>query len=277
MNTKKLVITKDTDVKKKNENKQKKKKSKSDSVNSKILLKNEKIEVKIISSDDEEDKKIKICPPNLLLSYLYHLNTEHTKYITSGFNAKTLTPYVIVTDVSNGFIELNEMEYNSIFLKSDNINGYFNTYADRDSYNQIVFDPELLLQCIDIKFNLINGVKHIIVQRCGNIMDIHRVTLNENEWITLKDLFGFFNHLLFWYKNISQAVTAYYNHYLKMCSDNNQICLGHHEFFTLNDINNNNPYLLQQNFNCFRLFHEIGLLCTENITIKILKKIYSSK
>lgn len=259
-----------------------------------LIMKNDKFEVKIISTDDNETKKVKITPPNLLLAYLYHLNAEHTKYITSGFHSKTLAPCLIVCDVGNSFIELNEMEYSSIFLKCDKINNYFNTYVSRETCNQIVYDPEYLsLQYTDIQFILINNVKHVTIQITGNTDFNNRMTLNDREWGVFSELFGFFNQLLYWHKSISAAVTTYYNHYLKLCADRNQIYLDQQEFFSLNDVINSNisnsssnsndhPFgalsLYQQsNFNYFRLFQEIGFQCTENITIQILKKIYSSK
>lgn len=241
--------------------------------NSDLILKTGDFQVKIQSSNVEKDK---IMPPNLLLSYLYHLNVEHSKYVTSGFNSKTFSPSLIINNVYEGFIELNEMEYSSIFLKSKEINKYFNHYEIDETIDHIVYDPANLIQYTEIKYTIIEGVKHITLQVTGSE---HRVTLNDSEWSKFNALFGFFNQLLFWYKSISPAVLNYYNHYLKLCADKNQIYLGQHEFFTPPDIKNNedNPIYPKINFNYFRLFHEIGFLCTENITIKILRKIYSSK
>lgn len=259
------------------------KKTKNQKNNNKDLIsKCDEIQIKILPSKEETKK---IGPPNLLLAYLYHLNVEHSKYVACGFNSKTFTPSLIINDACIGFVELNDMEYTSIFLKSKEINKYFNKYEAHESVDHIVYNPANLIQYIDIKYILIDDVKHITLQIIGDIEKTHRVTLNEGEWIKFGELFGFFNQLIFWYKSISTSVIAYYNHYLKLCADKNQICLGPQEFYSLNDINNeDNPRYRtsasiqqQTNFNYFRLFQEIGFLCTENITLQILKKIYSSK
>lgn len=238
---------------------------------SEIFVKqNDNFQVKLILPKEE---KVKINPPELLLSYLYHINMGHSKYVTSGFNSKTFNHSVIIADIGNGFVELNDMEYSSLFLKSEKINNYFNKYdGDFEAADHIVYNPENLIQYMDIEYMLINDAKHIQLQITGNTNESNRVLLNETEWSQFNELFGFFNQLILWHKNITPSVTAYYNHYVKLCADKNQIYLGNNDFFTLNEIMISDD---EKNFNYYRLFHEIGLMCIENITIAILQKIYS--
>lgn len=254
-----------------NDERKKKKDKKKKYDKNEIFAKNDNFQVKLILP--EKTEKVKITPPKLLLSYLYHLNAMHSKYVTSGFNSKSFNHIIIIADVGNGFVELNEMEYSSLFLKSEKINHYFNKYdGDFETIEHIVYNPENLIQYIEIEYMQINNARHIQLQITGNQIESNRVLLNEVEWALLNELFTFFNQLIMWHKNICPSVTAYYNHYVKLCADKNQIYLGNKDFFALNEIMTVEDGI---NFNYYRLFYEIGFMCTENITIAILQKIYS--
>lgn len=147
---------------------------------------------------------------------------------------------------------------------------------------QMVIDPACLRH-MEIKYSTINDEKRVILQRTGNTQDAYRFELNESEWLCFSELFVFLNQLMFWYKKTLNAMKTYYSHYLKICCENNRVYLGPFEFFSPNDVTTTQLYTpaiqppqQQQTFNFFRLFHEIGFLCRENIMQEVLKKIYST-
>jgi hypothetical protein len=205
--------------------------------------------------------------PNLLLAYLYHLNNEYSKYIAFGYSSTTLEPTVIVHTIGLCFIELDCIEYTNLVLLSDKIHLYFNTETTPEPVNN---------RYMDIKFGVLNGEKYVTFERLGNTQDVHKFKLNEAEWTRMYELMVFFNALTLWYKNSANDVKTYYQHYLKLCCDNNRLFLTTQEFYTPNDIPNGQFYTSPISFNYSRLFYEIGIFCRQNIFDKCLQNLYST-
>lgn len=223
--------------------------------------------------------------PDLLLAYFYHLRSDCTKYIAFGYNSKTFEPTIILHHIGNTILQLSALEFTSIFLQADSIQSFFNpfllTTTTTTGATQLDNQPhhqEPPNRYMHVEFQTTDDANRIIIQRLGNTQNIFVFTLEESEWIRIYELLPFFNPLIFWYKSTLHSVKTYYDHYIKLCTDCNTVCLTVQQFFSPNDIPANQNYTSPQSpsFNYSRLFHEISFMCRQDIVDNVLTNLYTS-
>lgn len=206
---------------------------------------------------------------NLLLAYLYHLNNACTKYIAMGYSSKTLEPTIVFHNIGQSVVELDCLEYTNIILMAEKIQAYF---------AQEPMEEPVTNRYIDIKLQQLNGEKYVLLQSVENKDSSRQIMLNTEEWLRVYELIPFFNPLIMWYKTSTCNIKQYYDHYLKLCRDSDRVYLGPQDFFSPNEIPNGPLYISPQQptYNYSRLFHEIGVLCRNNIFDMYLNNLYST-
>lgn len=220
--------------------------------------------------------------PDLLLAYFYNLRSDCLKNIGFGYNSKTFEPVIILHHIGHAVLELSALEFTSIFLQADSIQSFFNPFmvssANATTTGAAAIYSEPPNRYMNVEFQTACDGNRIVLQRVGNRQPIFVFTLEEIEWIRVFELLQFFNPLIFWYKSTLHAVKTYYQHYVKLCTDCNTVCLTAQQFFSPNDIPSNQTYTSPQSpsFNYSRLFHEIGFMCRQDIVDQVLSKLYTS-
>lgn len=238
----------------------------------KTIKKSEK-KSKIVRKGNREEFK-SICKnesvPFLLLAYTYYLNNEYTKYISLGYNAKTLEASIVLHHIGKSFVELNCYEYTNVILLSDHIQAYF--------YPETGVEDSINNRYVNIKFSEFSGIKHVVFTDNRSQQKNHSIRLNYSEWERMQELMGFFSPLTLWYKTTAKDVKKYYNHYVKICCDTNRIRLNNQDFFTPNDVPSDDlthASVGSPSFNYSRLFYEIPILCRQSILDKCILNLYS--
>lgn len=193
--------------------------------------------------------------PNLLLNYTYALNPQHTKFISTGFDASTFEEKIILNDTYNGFIELNCLDWYSIFVKLQKINGLVHHVISTEASCKI-----------QNKINISNNIKLQIMKddnMCVNIV-IHKYHQNQKQIIALNYLeytnfyaLSEFLHLVITYnRSASPSITAYFQSYMKKCEELNMCILSPQHYF-LPPTN----YIDHNTINYSRLWYEFSFLC----------------
>lgn len=192
--------------------------------------------------------------PNLLLNYTYALNLTHTKFVCIGFDASTFEEKIILNDTHNGYIELNCLDWYSIFLKLQKINKFVHqmvtTEASCKIQNKIIVSNRINLQII--KDN--NECIYVAISKNHNDQR-QIIVLNYLEYTNLYTLSEYLHMIVSYNRTASSLISAYFERYVKKCVELNTTVLMPQHFFTPDN------YIGHNILNYSRLFYEFSFLC----------------
>lgn len=177
----------------------------------------------------------------LLLSYTYFINADHSKYISVGYSVDNFTPCVIVNYIGIAKIKLVLLEWLNIFLlKNEDISSFFSSCGSKKPKNSIK-----TLKNTKIQFDAAS--KSVI---------INGLAINHEEWTLMLQMTDYIQSVLYWCRQSTREVSSYYNEYVKRCCEQNVYSLDATHFFS--DISS-----IKCNYT--RLFWEIPILCREKL------------
>lgn len=187
----------------------------------------------------------------LLLSYTYFINAEHTKYISIGFSVKTFTPCVIINYIGYAQTKLGLTEWLNIFMiKHEEISTFFKNCETS--------------KCRKIK-TLKNSQIHF--DYVTKSLILNSLAINHEEWILMQQMTDYIQSVLYWCRYLTRAVSLYYDEYVKRCVENSVYSLDATHFFT------DETSIIKCNFS--RLFWEMPILCKNKLFNDINISLYS--
>ena len=177
----------------------------------------------------------------LLLSYTYFINADHTKYISIGYSAETFAPCVIINYIGNAHTKLGLIEWLDVFMvKNEEISTFFkNCETSKCRKIKTIKNSQILFDY---------GTKSLI---------LNNLAINHQEWILIQQMTDYIQSVLYWCKHLTRAVSSYYTEYVKRCVENNVYNLDATQFFT-----DETPLI---KFNFSRLFWEMPILCKNKL------------
>ena len=226
-----------------------------------------KIHKKVVAKNKQKPLQVST---NLLLSYIYSINSNFSKLITVGFDPNCFVARVILNDVNNDKIVIDSDEWYLLFGKQRNINdtisqlsssGNFITPKEHDKTSLIVLSDTLM---ISIEKDGAISVK--ICQRSNISLSLSMVTLTQNEWEQLNNCMEFINLVITHYRSCTPIIKMYFDIYVDKCIQQEKSALDSADYFFFNDVNNVNK------INYSRLFHEIPSLCKDQIHNRLTNK-----
>lgn len=190
-----------------------------------------------------------VSPPALLLQYSYYLNQEATKCVTIGIDPYTFVPKMIIfSPTLRKGVNLSCTEWAYLHTSYQGVRDFLTYKKDRAWFST----NNIALRSMTSKTNI------RLIKLRNNPTPSHKINLNFIEWENLKGLTSYLNALMEKFIQISPMVSDYYDTYISKCHELNQEYLPPHEFFE--------PQNGQiRNFNSFRLFNEIPVLCEEKM------------
>lgn len=187
--------------------------------------------------------------PNLLLSYIYFLNSSHTCYINIGYDVETFHLKIII--YKKGKLQKWSFSDWQCFYKNlEAIQNFFLTNGlnnTLEEYNKTSSD----MSERKIIFNLSNSKNQ---KKLIFIEQEEKILLNSEEWKNIYDLATFLNSVILWCKIVWNEIEMYYNEYYKKCKLLQVFILPPEEFF----LPLPSPYSY---CNYSRLFSEIPVFC----------------
>lgn len=177
-----------------------------------------------------------IAPKQLLLAYNYFFNENNLKYISIGFDTEDFKPTVILNHIGESYTRLDLVDWICIFIaKQQDIDDAFISDIKENK-----------------KFNCARNMNiHFIAKL--NALKIENITINNNEWQTLKLLNDYVQCVMFWCKQLTVDVKNYYKLYVEKCAEKYVYFLDMTEYFI--------PQQSASRCNFSRMFYELPILC----------------
>lgn len=203
-----------------------------------------------IESDDNNTNELSIKKskatievPDLLLSYTYFLNSNHSCHLSIGYDTTNFNLKIILFK-NNMFHTFYWNDWSILYGNSGTIEKYlFN--------NNVANLIELPYIEGGTHFKMTTrGVKKCLISLQNN----KKIVLDVLECIKLLSLMPYMNSIATWYNTTHNEILSYYNRYLQICIDNNILKLLPHHFFITGD-------LIQNFCNGSRIFNELPVLC----------------
>lgn len=197
----------------------------------------------------------KLLPPELLLSYTYFLNAEHTCYITIGYDVESFELRIIMlkdkvfqiwTFCQWDYLMQNAAQIQCLF-QCEPDNG-----ADNKNDNYFVKTSRSNSDELYIKLKKHKETKFLILFNGSS-----EIVLYSSEWAKFFALSWFLNTIVNWYSATWPEIQHYYNAYSAKCNIMQLNELPSNEFFVLAET--------QSYCNFSRLFNEIPVLCANKI------------
>lgn len=213
----------------------------------------------------------RMLPPELLLSYTYFLNPEHSCFVTVGYDIESFNIKIIIMK-NLTFQQWSFDDWNHLFKNALEIQKFF-CCTDNDGHgednkgegNKMLYDnyerktnthenSGYYDKCIKFKMIKQNKKRYIIFHNG----DHHHseIKFMKNEWEILYALIEFLNSIISWCNMSWQEIKRYYDAYYEKCIFLQVNKLPFNEFFMMT-----NAYT----YNSSRLFNEVGILCSKKI------------
>lgn len=190
-----------------------------------------------------------VSAPAMLLQYSYYLNQEATKCVNIGIDPYTFIPKMIIfSPTLRKGVNLTGTEWAYLHTSYHGVRDFLTYKKDRAWFST----NNIAVRSMTSKANV------RLVKLRNNPSPSHKINLNLAEWEALKGLTIYLNALMEKFNQISPMVRDYYDSYIARCIENGQEYLEPHECFE--PVNGN-----MRNFNSFRLFNEIPVLCEEKL------------
>lgn len=188
--------------------------------------------------------------PALLLQYTYYLNNQGTKCVTIGLDTITFEPRMIIHSTTQRTgVHLSQVEWTYLHTSYKSVYDFLVCKKDvtfLTAYNFV------------LKSILTKNKKRFIKLK-NNPNPTRQVTLDFAEWVNLGNLTNYLCVLMTKFIEISPFVVEYYNLYLQQSRALKKDPLTSEDYFM--------PELADRpQFNTYRLFNEIPLVCREKLT-----------
>lgn len=191
----------------------------------------------------------RLSPPALLLQYSYYLNSEATKCVNIGIDPYTFTPKMIIfSPTLRKGVNLTCTEWAYLHTSYQGVRDFLTYKKDRAWFST----NNIAVRSMTSKANI------RLIKLRNNPSPSHKINLNFSEWETLKGLTSYLNTLMEKFKQISPMVSDFYDSYINKCQQLNVDTLAPDNYFEPHDVH-------MRNFNSFRLFNEIPVLCEEKL------------
>lgn len=203
---------------------------------------------------EEEKKQFDV---NLLLAYTHFLN-GYEKHISIGYNPVTLLPAINIVHNSKSKIVLTTLDWMHLLANSNEIT------------KCLANNGSAYFKCDTTSISIIhvshNNENVIIMQDLFN--NANCITLSDQDWMQIYTLFDFYKSMYDWFTLYAHNIKIYYDQYVNNCTLKHVYTLQTHDFFAIEDTYKNT-------FNQLRLFHEIPVICKQNLILDVeLLKLY---
>ncbi len=212
--------------------------------------------IKIIKKQKiEKLDKARIKPvPGLLLSYTYFLNTQHTCYISVGYDVETLKLKIILYK-NMIYQELKLEDWNLLYKNLTTIQNFF-----VNNVKEFIINQDGIIE-VDEYANNVIAYKLISLKQKNCLMfetKSTKIIIDDSEWKKLYMLSHFLNSISIWCNLVWKEIEQYYHIYYDKCNLLNVDELPASEFFIPTPASYNSC-------NFSRLFNEISFLCRDKI------------
>lgn len=213
----------------------------------------EEEEQEILNNSKKKNKsKHENVVPELLLSYTYFLNAEHTSYISVGLDTNNFKMKIIL--FKNGiYHNLQWEDWSLLYVNINVIQNHFNGYGV--DFLELPKTPSDI-----IHYKLSSRITEKCLILTG---DNKKVVIKLKEWMSLYNLMPFINSIVTWYIHTAHDVEIFYHQYLLKCIEVKSFKLEAQHFF----IPSTSATYYQCNYS--RLYQEIPLLCQNKIIIDL--------
>lgn len=190
-----------------------------------------------------KSNKSNLVVPNLLLSYTYFLNDNHSCHISIGYDVNDFT-FKIILFKNNMFHTLLWDDWRLLFGNSMIIQNHINSTYEPN----LVELPKLNGNSL-FKITVRNNEKCLM-----SVQYNKKIVLNDIEWRNLYLLMPFINSIATWYSITWNEIQIFYNRYLETCIKRNVLVLQPNEFYEAGE-------KYHTYFNESRIFNELPVLC----------------
>lgn len=192
-------------------------------------------------------KKNNLMVPDLLLSYTYFLNNNHSCHLTIGYDVDDFT-FRIILYKNNMFHTLLWEDWNLLFGNAVIIQNHFNS-----EYGSNFLELPKSNGNSWFKISIRNNEKCLM-----SVQHNKKLVLDTTEWNKLFMLMPYINSIATWYSITWQEIENFYHRYLQTCIKKQVLILQPHEFFM--------PGEQYHNFyNQSRMFNELPILCRSKL------------
>lgn len=181
--------------------------------------------------------------PDLLLSYTYFLNYNHSCHLSVGYDVTDFT-FKIILFKNNMFHTLLWDDWSLLFGNSSVIQDHFNSKYGPN----LVELPKLNGNSL-FKITVRNNEKCLM-----SVQYNKKIVLDAIEWRKLFVLMPFIHSIATWYSITWKEIETFYKRYLETCIKKNVLILQPHEFFITGE-------QYHAYFNQSRMFNELPVLC----------------
>lgn len=196
--------------------------------------------------------------PKLLLQYKYDLIGSDSKYISIGYSTEPeFKTTVIIFKNEKSFIVLHPSSWKVISsFAREHIDKYF---AEKDKNGMkkriIVNSPSIKVSKMQSNDEFLIKIESIDGKYANK-----SVTLNEVEWKNCLDLSDYFEDVVEYYNKNCSNIEMYYQNYMVNCVLKGKMKLDKNDFFLPNK---------PANYNVFRLFYEIPIICENKLKLDL--------
>ena len=163
--------------------------------------------------------KDEIVVPELLLSYTYFLNDNHTSFLTIGYNVHDFKLQIIVYK-NKICICLQIDDWIILYQNTETIDGFFN-----NKYLSNFYELPKSTTGIEFKLSVRKNLRQLIISNKKKIL------LNDAEWKKLLSWIPYLTSIATWYDMTSLEIHNYYQQYLQLCIQNKVFSLFPQHFF----------------------------------------------
>lgn len=210
-------------------------------------------------SKKSSKQTLKMLAPvkELLLSYTYFLNENHTSYIMIGYDTEDFSCQIILYK-NNVFHCLCIETWKILFANMDTIETFFNEKVKMDFINL----PHLE-NGVQFKLSIRRDKKCMILA-----LNNKKLMLDDVECYKLLSLMTYINSIATWYHMTTKEIRSYFERYKQICIENGVWKLLPQHFFMTGETNHNF-------YNVSRIFNELPVLCSNKLTNELIAMCYN--
>lgn len=193
----------------------------------------------------------------LLLSYTYFLNENHTSYIMIGYDTEDFSCQVILYK-NNVFHCLCIETWKLLYANMDTIETFFN-----EKFKMEFINLPHLEGGVQFKLSIRRDKKCMVLA-----LHNKKLVLDDVECLKLLTLMSYINSIATWYHITTKEIQNYYKRYKEICIDNGVWKLLPQHFFMTGESSHNF-------YNVSRIFNELPILCSNKLTSDLIGMCYN--
>lgn len=187
-------------------------------------------------------------PATILLSNIYYLNPNNTKYILIGFSAvKDFKPLIVFCH-DNLYVEFILSDWITLTINQQLIESWFAKAEAKTSAN-------IGTKNINIKKTMKSNNPCLQINNCQQPRANNNILLSPSEYSKCIEIDLFIQNVIKSFQSNWFAIEDYYNVYVHKCKAKNVLFLEDNDYFFADNAN----------FDCYRLFKEITYLCKDKL------------